>query len=225
MLFAEATPPALHVVVDEAQHGAWYTADWIWVAAGSLISAAVALATFRLARFTKSLAEKTAELSLETRQSVLAAQDAVAAEERRHRDSLQPHVAIALSMIRDEQTCKQYPGKSIITVTNIGPGFASTMRFDILYDADDYEFNRVRYAPPGALGTNQSHEVLVGFDSKKLKQFITAYDDAFGNGYESRLDPDYMVGKPYSFRRLPPGAVWTPVELAEEQTGTDQPAP
>jgi hypothetical protein len=209
-LAADVATQAWHVIVDRAPGGPWYTHDWIWVAAGSLVSAGVALATFRLARFTKALADRTAELSIETRESVHAAQNAITAEERRHRDSLQPHVAIALTAISVSEGLKGYPGNKRMSVTNIGPGYASNMRFDIVYNGENEDVDPL-YSPAGALGANQSRDVLIGFTAKQLEQFVVMYEDAFRSRYESRMVAPYLVGSPYEFRRVPDSPVATDV--------------
>jgi hypothetical protein len=111
--------------------------DRLWVIIGALASAAATIAscvmvgfTWGLARATRVLADETRRmadqtqaLTGKTQKSIALSAELIEAEERRHREGLQPHIAVQSKALWEQG---RFVGYSVY-LQNIGPGHATNL--------------------------------------------------------------------------------------------------
>ncbi|MHB1798955.1 MAG: hypothetical protein ACYCUI_11725 [Vulcanimicrobiaceae bacterium] len=137
-----------------------------WVACSAIGSGLAALATAVLAFLTYWLARSTRLLAESARA-------AMQAEERRHADSLQPHVAVFIET--DD-------AGSAVILQNIGPGYAK----DIILHGVLIEAEKIRVLnvpPPLASKQRCKYILCLGTPSVIWEGFSVSYKDAFDNEF------------------------------------------
>jgi hypothetical protein len=205
----------------------FYKQDRFWFGAGAIASALVAVFTYflgkqtknvatetqklatatkgvaeetqRLAAATNTVATETQRLATATSHSVELAQQSIEAEERRHRESLEPHVAIVCEHFLTPPPVEQKIG---VFLKNTGPGVAVKVRVDssnmsttgLLVET----LPTVLEARVGIARIISKHPGA----SVDIAPITVTYEDQLGNRFESRSEgPSIVPGTAYSFRR------------------------
>lgn len=167
---------------------AFYSKDTFWISVGSIGSFLAAAATVALAVYTSRLAFRTKELAEETRTSIGDTQKAMAAEERRHRDTLQPHVAIVAE--------EDQPGVWCMLLWNIGPGYAKDLKIEATMPIGGRAMNI-----PVALPARRRIAYYRTSGAGVFPSDITIrYRDSFGNSFVSQVIGQFVPGSSYDYR-------------------------
>jgi len=170
-----------------------------WAVFAAWTSFGVAIATLLLALFTYVLARETRESLRVARESVEAAQNALSAEERRHMDTFQPHLAINVRVVSNVLT-----GSDLIQVmlSNIGPGYARDVVVVTTNVGDNQ--NSHAFPAPNAFAPGSEFvlfEKLFGRPGE-ITGYKIIYHDAFGRTFESRTDEIISIGARYQWTML-----------------------
>jgi len=180
-----------------------------WAIFAAVASASAAASTFFVAWLTLRLAR---------------------AEDRRHREGLQPHIAIGSVANWKEDV---FSGYSVI-LENVGPGYASNIDIKFLVSADDDESSepslsltrgplsparsskttsqtssqtRPHSTHPVALKSGGTYAIAELADNRgSIAWLKVTYQDAFGQAFTSSVDGKYQPGVSfaYKFERLSP---------------------
>jgi hypothetical protein len=176
--------------------------EQFWIALSALASAAVAIATWFLARYTHVLAVETRDSLRISRQALEGEQAARNAEERRHMDSLMPHVALE---VRDEILELAGAGRRQRFVSlyakNIGPGFAQNIRSGHLNASDGSQF--FTFPLPIALASGE-RVLIAAKDWNKPTTFMGYsfdYEDAFGRRFKTTIADNVTIGSRYLWEK------------------------
>jgi hypothetical protein len=166
----------------------FFKTEAFWVFVGSLGSFLAAAATVALAFYTSRLAFRTKDLAEETSTSIADTQKAMAAEDRRHRDTLQPHVAIIAEELQ--------PGIWHMFLWNIGPGYAKDINITATMPTGTKAMNiPVALPANGRIAYYRTSGTIV-FPS----DITIRYQDSFGNNFVSQVIGQFAPGTPYVFK-------------------------
>lgn len=178
------------------------SSEGFWIAVSAVASGCVAVATAFLARYTFNLAAETRDSLRVSQQALQDEREARTAEERRHMDSLTPHVAFE---IRDERLELAGSGRSqrfvSLYVRNIGPGFAQNIRAGHLNPPNGAQF--FIYPIPIALGSGE-RVLLAAKDWSNRVTFMGykfEYEDAYGRQFKSTIADNVTIGSRYTWER------------------------
>jgi hypothetical protein len=182
-----------HVVLDNipsSKSPPFYEQEWLWVGVSAVATIAVVIATLVLASKTKVLAEETAD-------SVRAARTALDAENTRHLDLFQAHIAITY---RDTYDAIGSRYRTFVYLRNVGPGYAR----DISIPPRAPEPGIQYYSVPTALEAHGGEAQFAQFVDEKalMAPIVVAYNDAFGRKYESRIDQAFPRETGYRYIRI-----------------------
>lgn len=176
--------------------------EQFWIAISAIASAAVAVATAFLARYTFDLAVETRNSLATSRQALEAERAARNAEDRRHMDSLMPHLALE---VREEILELAGPGQRQWFVSlyakNIGPGFAQNIRSGHFNAPNGAQF----FILPLPIALAAGERVLIA--AKDLNNPITFmgytfdYEDAFGRQFKTMIANDVTIGSRYTWEK------------------------
>lgn len=172
----------------QPEANAFYSKDAFWVSVGSIGSFLAAAATVALAVYTSRLAFRTKELAEETRMSIGDTRTAMAAEDRRHRDMLQPHVAIVAE--------EAQPGVWNMLLWNIGPGYAKDLKIEATMPIGTRAIN----IPVALPASGRIAYYRTSGDRVFPSDITITYRDAFGNNFVSQVAGQFVPGKSYDFR-------------------------
>jgi hypothetical protein len=213
-----AFPTTVPVHIDDSP---WAILACVASLLAAALTALLACFTYNLARQTKVMAEATKALAKETGESIRQTGTAIEAEERRHRQSLQPHLTFVPIKRLDKDG--NFDGYTL-HVENIGPGYAWKLavrgeaaqlrndgnsrlpngQVDGQNQTSVHTTTRLRDTRPNGLKSGGSWEVGIIEDNHwGFKGLEVTYQDAFREKFRSFVPGIYDTSCVTEFEQLP----------------------
>ena len=178
------------------------TEDSAWSIAAALASAIVAIATLALAWYTFKLADETRAALKVSREALDSERKAKVDEERRHQDSLMPHVALVCKDLGTVQDTlgggfvkQQFGTKLWARNVGVGPALNVTVTHQTFSPGTGF------LNIPAAIAAGEELWCASGAGGENLEYTVT-YEDVFGRRFRSHFHGKLVEGSSYTWERL-----------------------
>lgn len=175
--------------IPQHDQGVWYSHDWLWAMINAMFTLCLVIATSLLARYTWRLVKETHQ--------------EISAQEKRHMDSLLPHIALLVRYIqRGKKGSADFYIAHQLIAKNIGPGFAQNI---IIATPSIDVVGNYRVNCPTALSSGDRFiiaEQPFHPQGPHLENISVKYFDAYGREFESFIEGKVYAGIAYSWREI-----------------------
>ena len=184
----------VHAVVDkmpESYPDGWAIGGAIATIAAAVAASIAAIASAAAAIYTSILAQSTKLLADETGKVLDATVKATAAEDRRHQEALQPHIALRVN---------EANGIPAVWAHNVGPGFARNVTFRIIDGSPQQGASLPLPSLPLAIEPGGLYPIAPQANIK-FYDIEIEYFDAFANSYRTWAK-QFPMNRQYLFERV-----------------------
>lgn len=124
-------------------------------------------------------------------------QPTITEEERRHRELFEPHISILPETIKNQASDDRFA----VVLRNDGNGSAFNISMNTHNSSDG---NIVLYPPPATLSKDKRHVLITKHPQTRVEivPIVLAYEDKFGQKFESKSGRDFVLGSKYEFRKV-----------------------